>query len=87
MAHLPLVTFESKISKFPIGGESALGGSVDEVGFSVDGGLDSDWCCDDEVSGRSLDADEDGAPSIVDDVCEGLRGGVVDTESKEHNIH
>ena len=64
---------------------------MDEVGFSVDGGLDSDWCCD-EVSGRSLDADEAGAPSIVegvsfDDVCEGFRGGVVGTESKEHNIH
>ena len=54
---------------------------MDEVGFSVGEGLDSDWCCD-EVSGRSLDVDEAGAPSIVegvsfDDVSEGLRGGVV----------
>ena len=64
---------------------------MDEVGFSVDGGLDSDWCCD-EASGRSLDADEVGAPSIVegvsfDDVCEHLPGCVEDTESNEHKIH
>ena len=36
--HLPLVTCESGLSNFPVGGKSALEGSVDEVGLggSVD---------------------------------------------------
>ena len=64
---------------------------MDEVAFSVDGGLDSGWCCDDEESRRSLDADEAGAPSILEGVsfdgCEGLCDGVEETESKEHKMH
>ena len=72
--------------------EVGVGGSVHEVGFSVDGGINSDWCCDDEVLGRSSDAEEAGVPFTVedvsfDDVCEGLRDGGEDTEYIEHKIH